>query len=74
MRQEIIARFEEMKVDCSTCPIAPADCEWMADTFQHTDKPSGKAEKWCPLLITIGNIMSVLGEPGERAKSSAVDK
>ena len=68
MRQELMDRFEQMRPDCSKCPIPEEDCQWMADTFQLKDKPEGKAERWCPLLITIGNIMAFL-EPGARQPS-----
>ena len=63
MRQELVERFEQIRVDCSKCPIPEVDCEWMIKTFEAPNKPPGKAGKWCPLLITIGNIMSLL-EPG----------
>lgn len=68
MRQELVDRFEQMRPDCSKCPIPQEDCQWMADTFQRPDKPEGKAEKWCPLLIAIANIMAFL-EPGARQPS-----
>lgn len=60
MRKELVKRFEKMKMDCSKCPISEKDCKWMAQTFQKPNKPKGKAKKWCPLLITIGNIMAFL--------------
>ena len=66
MENQVTERFEKMEVDCSKCPIAEEDCQWMADTFQKPNKPPGKASKWCPLLITVANIMAFL-EPGRKA-------
>lgn len=55
-----VSRWEQIRMYCSKCPIPQEDCQWMADTFQQPNKPEGKAEKWCPLLVAIGNIMTVL--------------
>ena len=64
MKAELIARFEAIRMDCSKCPIPEADCKWVMDTFanpiQWEVKPSGKADKWCPLLITMGNVLAFM--------------
>ena len=49
-----------MRMDCRRCPILKSDCQWMIDTFQRENKPPGKADKWCPLLITMGNVLTFL--------------
>ncbi len=36
----------------------------MADTFQHADKPPGKADKWCPLLVAMATVLVYLMPEG----------
>lgn len=60
MDPELIARLEAIKMDCSKCPIPEEDCKWMAATFQQAGKPPGIADKWCPLLVTVGSMMGFL--------------
>ncbi len=60
MEAELVARFEAIKMDCSKCPIPKQDCKWMMDTFQWENKPPGKADKWCPLIVTMGSMLVYL--------------
>ncbi len=68
MKSKTKKRFEKVELDCAKCPISRKDCRWMTRHFHNPENPLF-GEKWCPLKITMTNVLTFL-EPVPKSKHS----